>query len=176
MTILDGTVARRLDGGFVVAFDRLIGRPAEKVWAALTDPKILANWLGEVQVDLRVGGEFIIRFRQMSVVMTGTITALELNRLIEYSWHENYGMPGSVVRWEISAADPGCRLKLTHSFPPECVLNEIVGFAGGWHAFLDAIPTAVDGNFAPYADEKALDAGYRQRSLGDAARDEGAAF
>ena len=49
MTILDGTVARRLDGGFVVAFDRLIGRPAEKVWAALTDPKILADWLGEVQ-------------------------------------------------------------------------------------------------------------------------------
>ncbi|HEY3654619.1 MAG TPA: SRPBCC family protein [Steroidobacteraceae bacterium] len=175
MTMLDGTVLRK-DGGYVVAFDRLIDRPAEKIWAALTDPKILANWLGDVEVDLRVGGAYIIRFRKMSVVMVGTITGLEPGRLIEYSWLENYGMPGSVVRWEISPADRGCRLRLAHSFPPECALNEIVGFAGGWHAFLDVIPTAADGVFAPYGDEKALDAGYRQRYLGDAARDEGAAF
>jgi uncharacterized protein YndB with AHSA1/START domain len=176
MIELDGTVERRQNGGFVVAFDRPIDRSAETVWAALTDPKILANWLGDVEVDLRVGGAFIIRFRRMTVVMTGTITALESGRLIEYSWRENYGMPESAVRWEILPANTGCRLKLIHSFPPECVLNEIVGFAGGWHAFLDAIPVAADGVFVPYADEKALDAGYRKRLLGDAARDEGAEF
>src|ERR1700730_12389097 len=128
MMSLDGSVQKTADGGFVVAFDRPIDRPGAKVWAALTDPKILANWLGDVEVDLRVGGAYIIRFRKMTVVMTGRITALEAGRLIEYSWRENYGMPASAVRWEILPTSTGCRLKLTHSFPAECVLKEIIGF------------------------------------------------
>jgi DNA-binding transcriptional ArsR family regulator len=63
MTTLDGEVTRNADGGLVVAFDRTLDRSPTKVWAALTDPRILANWLGEVEVDLRVGGAFVIRFR-----------------------------------------------------------------------------------------------------------------
>ena len=56
MTPLDGSVSKTQDGGFVVAFDRLIEQPPARVWAALTDPKVLANWLGDVEVDPRVGG------------------------------------------------------------------------------------------------------------------------
>ena len=165
MTPLDGSVCKTEDGGFIVAFDRHIERPPAKVWTALTDPKILANWLGEVELDLRIGGPFIIRFRGMSVVMTGQISALEPGRMLEYTWTENYGMPSSKLRLEISPADTGCRLKLSHTFTPECALNEIVGFAGGWHAFLDAIPAAADGKFVEYANESSLEAGYRARYL-----------
>lgn len=163
MTPLDGSVQKTPDGGFIVAFDRPIGRPAAKVWAALTDPKVLANWLGDVELELRLGGAYIIRFRKMSVVMTGHITALDPGRLLEYTWSENYGMPTSKVRWEVSPTDTGCRLKLSHTFTSESVLSEIIGFAGGWHALLDAIPVAADGTFVEYADEKDLDAGYRAR-------------
>jgi len=77
MTSLDGSVRKTEDGGFIVAFDRLIERSPAKVWAALTDPKVLANWLGDVELDLRIGGPFIIRFRRMSVVMTGQVPPLE---------------------------------------------------------------------------------------------------
>jgi uncharacterized protein YndB with AHSA1/START domain len=165
MTTLDGEVTRNADGGLVVAFDRTLDRSPTKVWAALTDPRILANWLGEVEVDLRVGGAFVIRFRELAVVMTGKITALESERLIEYSWREKHDMPASRVRWEIVPLAPGCRLRLAHTFPPECTLGEIISFAGGWHAFLDAIARASDGTFVPYADEQALAAGYRERYL-----------
>jgi uncharacterized protein YndB with AHSA1/START domain len=176
MTTLDGSVRKTEGGGFIVAFDRLIERPPAKVWAALTDPKVLADWLGDAELDLRIGGPFIIRFRRRSVVMTGQITALEPGRVLEYTWSENYGMPASKVRWEVSPADTGCRLKLSHTFTSECVLNEIVGFAGGWHALLDAIAAAADGKFVEYADEKELDAGYRARYLDKPDKETSAAF
>jgi uncharacterized protein YndB with AHSA1/START domain len=176
MTQLDGSVRKTEDGGFIVAFDRLMDRPPAKVWAALTDPKLLANWLGDVELDLRTGGPFIIRFRRMSVVMTGQITALDPGRMLEYTWSENWGMPTSKVKWEVSPADRGCRVKLSHNFTSECVLDEVVGFAGGWHAFLDAIPIAADGKFVEYADEKALDAGYRARYVSKPDKERSAAF
>jgi uncharacterized protein YndB with AHSA1/START domain len=176
MTQLDGRVERTESGGFVVAFDRLIEQPPESVWAAITDPKVLVNWLGEVETDCTVGGPFIIRFRNMSVVMSGRITALEPGRLIEYSWLENYGRPESIVRWEVSPAGTGCRLKLTHRFSPEFVLNEIIGFAGGWHRFLDAIPLAATGAFVPYQEEESVAAGYRKRYAGDGALEERGQF
>jgi hypothetical protein len=95
-----------------------------------------------VEVDLRVGGAYIIRFRQLSVVMTGSITALELGRLLEYGWLENYGLPASKVRWEISLAEGSCRLKLSHTFSRECVLNEIVGFSRCRDSVRDSRPQA----------------------------------
>ncbi len=34
----------------------------DDLWSALTDPPRLARWLGEVEGDLRLGGEFRARF------------------------------------------------------------------------------------------------------------------
>jgi len=34
----------------------------EDVWSALTDPRRLARWIGEVEGDLRLGGEFAFVF------------------------------------------------------------------------------------------------------------------
>lgn len=167
---LDGTYEKRADGFHVVRFDRFIERPPAKVWAAISDSAMLKNWLGEVDVEPRIGGKFIIHFRELKVVMTGRITAIEPERVIEYSWLENYGMPQSIVRWEIVPAPGGCRLTLAHTFPPESALTDVVGFLGGWHAFLDVIPGAVDGKFMPYqsVEERQLDAQYRATYTGSA--------
>jgi uncharacterized protein YndB with AHSA1/START domain len=162
---LDGNAERDAEGGWVVSFDRRIERAPEAIWSVLTDPQRLANWLGDVEVDLRVGGAFVIRFRKMTVVMTGKITALEPGRLIEYSWLESHDMRASVVRWEIVPDAGGCRLKLTHRFPAEFQLKDLTSFLGGWHAFLNAIPIATDGTFVPYANESELEKGYRGRFL-----------
>lgn len=174
---LDGSVERAEDGGWVVAFDRLLDKPPEKVWSVLTEPRRLANWLGDVDVDLRIGGAFVIRFRQMPVTMTGQITALEPGRVIEYSWLENNPrMPASKVRWEIVPAPGGCRLRLTHCFPAGCALEDLTPFMGGWHAFFNAIPVAAEDTFVPYADEKELEAGYRRRYVEEEKLDERALF
>jgi len=171
--MLDGSLERTADGGHIVSFERVMDRPPERIWSTLTEPARLAKWLGDVEVDLRVGGAFVIRFHQPqrpadpapgeTAVMTGQITVLEPPRLIEYTWLEGSGMPSSLVRWEIVPLESGCRLKLTHRFPPGCAVKDLTSFLGGWHAFLDAIPSAAEGVFVPYADETELAAGYRRR-------------
>jgi uncharacterized protein YndB with AHSA1/START domain len=162
--MIDGTYRVTESGEHEVRFDRRYGQPTGKVWAALTEPKVLANWLGDIEIEPRVGGKYIIHFRAPeTVVMTGTITAFEPERLLAYTWLENYGMPQSHIRWELSPDGAGCRLILTHRYPPGCERKDILPFLGGWHAFLDAIERASRGEFVPYQDEKPIAAQYREK-------------
>ena len=52
-----GTV-RDLDGVGVVRLEDRLAARADDVWRALTDRALLAEWLGTVEGDLAVGGEF----------------------------------------------------------------------------------------------------------------------
>ena len=47
------------------------------VWAALTDPRRLADWLGDVEGDLRLGGEFRARFFASEWEGTGRVDVCE---------------------------------------------------------------------------------------------------
>ena len=171
---VDGKLTRQSDGGHVVTFDRLIDRPVAKVWAALTDERVLKNWLGDVEVDLRIGGTLAIQFREIAVTMTGTITALEPERLLEYTWFEENGLPQSLLRWELTPAGGGCSLKLIHSFPPGVKVRDLVGFLGGWEAYLNVFLRGADGEFVPYSDqnEGEIAAGYRARYAAELAQEE----
>ena len=53
---------RSADGKGVVRMQDRFGTDIDDVWSALTDPSRLARWLGEVEGDLRLGGEFRARF------------------------------------------------------------------------------------------------------------------
>jgi uncharacterized protein YndB with AHSA1/START domain len=54
-------------------FDTDIG----DLWSALTDPRRLARWLGEVEGDLRLGGEFRARFLASGWEGTGHVEACQ---------------------------------------------------------------------------------------------------
>src|SRR5262245_56109961 len=49
----------------------------DDLWSALTDPGRLARWMGEVEGDLRVGGEFRARFFASGWEGTGRVDACE---------------------------------------------------------------------------------------------------
>jgi uncharacterized protein YndB with AHSA1/START domain len=49
----------------------------DDVWSALTDPRRLARWLGEVEGDLRLGGEYRARFFASGWEGTGRVEACE---------------------------------------------------------------------------------------------------
>lgn len=166
--MLDGALTTHADGSHDVRFTRVIPKAPEKVWAALTEPSLLRNWLGEVEIEPRVGGHFVLHFRESTDVMRGLISAFEPPRVIEYSWIETNFAP-CVVRWELAAHPEGCLLTLTHAAPPEAGKSDVIGYLGGWHAFLDALPGGVDGAFIP-ADKEGwarLDAGYRDKFAPD---------
>ena len=49
----------------------------DDLWSALTDPRRLARWLGEVEGDLRLGGEFRAHFFASGWEGTGRVEACE---------------------------------------------------------------------------------------------------
>ncbi|MDQ1695338.1 MAG: hypothetical protein QOJ03_691 [Frankiaceae bacterium] len=53
---------RSVDGMGVVQIAARFDTDIDDVWSALTDPTRLVRWLGELEGDLRAGGEFSARF------------------------------------------------------------------------------------------------------------------
>jgi uncharacterized protein YndB with AHSA1/START domain len=49
---------RSVDGTGVVRMEDRFDTDIDDLWSALTDPHRLARWLGEVDGDLRQGGEY----------------------------------------------------------------------------------------------------------------------
>jgi uncharacterized protein YndB with AHSA1/START domain len=47
-----------VDGKGVVRMEDALDADVDEVWSALTDPARLARWYGEVEADLRPGGEY----------------------------------------------------------------------------------------------------------------------
>lgn len=53
---------RSVDGKGVVRMQDRFDTDIDDLWSAITDPSRLARWLGEVEGDLRLGGEFRARY------------------------------------------------------------------------------------------------------------------
>ena len=68
---------RSADGKAVVRVEDRFGTDIDDLWSALTDPRRLARWLGEVEGDLRLGGEFRARFFASGWEGTGRVEACE---------------------------------------------------------------------------------------------------
>jgi len=124
-----------------ILFERHLPGPIERVWAYLTDPKLLATWFSGGAVADRVGGD--VRF---GIGATGRITIYEPPHVLEYTWSEEEAsvgpVAGALVRWELFPEGSGARLTLTHSRLPE---NEVLAHGAGWHAFLQRLAACLDG-------------------------------
>jgi uncharacterized protein YndB with AHSA1/START domain len=68
---------RSADGNGIVRMEDRFDTDIDDVWSALTDPLRLARWLGEVEGDLRLGGEFRARFFASGWEGTGRVEECE---------------------------------------------------------------------------------------------------
>ncbi|MGZ5961619.1 MAG: SRPBCC family protein [Rhizomicrobium sp.] len=168
-----GIITRTKDGGYVLTYERKLDKPPAQVWAALTDPAILKRWLDRSDVDLRVGGKFVIYFFDGKETMSGVIQALEHERLVEYTWNEEDN-PESVVRWTIVPEGDGCRLTLIHILPRGSGAGLVIELGGGWHSILDNLASGLRGVQVVYDEPKlrALEAQYRELFVNSAAPNE----
>ena len=71
---------RSADGKGVVRMEDRFGTDIDDLWSALTDPRRLARWIGDVEGDLRLGGEFRFRFFASGSAGTGRVEACESPR------------------------------------------------------------------------------------------------
>lgn len=136
-----GTVERH-GGRSVLRFERRLAHPVERVWAALTEPAQLREWLGDAEVELVEGGRFTVRWLNTGpggghVVMHATVTALDPPRLLEVA-----GDPHGVLRWELRP-DRGSTL-LTFTDTLRAGGSPAMALAG-WHLHLDLLAEALAG-------------------------------
>ena len=68
---------RSADGKGIVRMEDRFDTGIDDLWSALTDPRRLARWLGEVEGDLRRGGDFRARFLASGWEGTGHVEACE---------------------------------------------------------------------------------------------------
>src|SRR5919201_6323215 len=68
---------RSAEGKGIVRMENRFETHVDDLWSAFTDPRRLARWLGEVEGDLRLGGEFRARFFSSGWEGTGRVEACE---------------------------------------------------------------------------------------------------
>jgi uncharacterized protein YndB with AHSA1/START domain len=137
-----GHLRRESEGRVAVHFERLYDYRQEELWAALTEPEQLSGWLGEAEVDLRVGGRIVIRFGDSNEeIASGTIHELDPPRVLEYDW-TFLGESDSVLRVELEPRGEGTLLILDHR---RLTPSVAVGYSAGWHAHLDRLEGLVRG-------------------------------
>jgi uncharacterized protein YndB with AHSA1/START domain len=68
---------RSAEGKGVVRVEDRFDAHVDDVWSARTDPRRLARWLGEVEGDLRLGGEFRAHFFASGWEGSGRVEACE---------------------------------------------------------------------------------------------------
>jgi uncharacterized protein YndB with AHSA1/START domain len=91
------------DGKGVVRMEDRFDTDIDDVWSALTDPGRLARWLGEVEGDLRLGGEYRFRFFASGSEGTGRVEACEPPRRLLLA--HGLGQPHVQVIEAMLAAD-----------------------------------------------------------------------
>ena len=68
---------RSVDGRGIVRLEHRLDADIDHLWSVLTDPRHLVQWLGEVEGDLRQGGEFRARFFASGWEGTGLVEVCE---------------------------------------------------------------------------------------------------
>jgi len=73
---ISGTL-RSADGKGVVRIEGTLDAPIATAWAALTDPSRLVRWYGDIEGDLRLGGEYRAHLFSSGWEGTGRVEACE---------------------------------------------------------------------------------------------------
>jgi uncharacterized protein YndB with AHSA1/START domain len=135
-----GTI-ERADGYYEARLQRFIEHEQEAVWAMLTDPARMVEWLAPGVIELRKGGSAKLDFADSGIVIDSSVSEFEAPRLLEYSW-SGPGEPLRPLRWETEAVENGTRLTLTLRSPED---EDIARTCAGWEAHLMMLMAAIEG-------------------------------
>ena len=142
------------DDALQVAFHRHYKKPIEKVWAAVTTPERLADWLAKAEIEMKVGGRVHFNWNETHQ-MEGRVVALDPPNTFAWTW--NLDDRETLVRFDLKADGDGCWLTLTHSgLSPRDGRGS--GVRAGWHAHLEGIPDAMEGRATPWSVKMAREA------------------
>lgn len=131
MTLLDNTLKAQTD---TLSFELDLRHSPQKVWRALTEPALLAEWLlPVVGLKLELGAAFNFQSQPMpgwDGRVSCKMLEIEAQQTLSYAWV--VGEMDTVVTFSITPTPTGTRLNVVHSgFKPEQKQN-FGGARYGW--------------------------------------------
>ena len=133
-----------------VVFHRHYAKPIEKVWAAITAPERLADWLADAEIEMKPGGTIRLNWNKGSNTMEGRVLVCEPPTSFAWTWP--LGGRETTVRFDLRPDGDGCWLTLTHS---DVTPKTSGGVRAGWHAHLEGLPDAIEGRPTAWATKNA---------------------
>lgn len=118
-----------------VIVERELPVPPEKLWRALTQPHLIADWLMQNDFAATTGHRF--RFTADWGSVDCRVLTVEENRMLSYSWAA-MGLD-SVVTFTLSPTRTGTHLKLEQTGFKPGMAQAYGGARIGWNNFLDRL-------------------------------------
>jgi uncharacterized protein YndB with AHSA1/START domain len=106
------------------------------VWEALTDERLLSEWLAD-EVELEPVEGSPARFRTSDEEREGTVVRVEEGRLLAFTWSREGELP-SEVELTVDAVAAGSRVVVVE----RAIAGPVAQAAGGWGGRLGALSRA----------------------------------
>ena len=129
-----------------VVIERDIAHPPEKIWRALTEPHLIAEWLMKNDFRPDIGHRFNLT-GEWGGVLDCEVLDIEPHRTLSYSWNFTHDDAAfdlrSIVTFTLTPTAAGTHLRVEQSgFRPE--QKQASGGAKlGWQQFLEKLETLV---------------------------------
>lgn len=123
-----------------VVVERMFAAPPEKLWRALTQPHLIAEWLMPNDFRPDAGHSFTLRNTprpDVNVVIDCTVIAVEPPRTLSYSWSA-YGLD-SIVTFTLTPTPTGTLLRMEQAGFRADQQQAFAGARAGWRMFLDGL-------------------------------------
>jgi uncharacterized protein YndB with AHSA1/START domain len=133
---------RSADGKGIVHIEVRVGADIGDLWSALTDPGRLARWYGQVEGDLRPGGEFRARVLASGWEGTGRVDACEPPRRLLVTSKEADAPDEDVIEATLTADSGQTILVLNQRGLP---LDQLAAYGAGLQVHVEDLAAHIAG-------------------------------
>lgn len=123
-----------------VVVEREFAHPPERVWRALTQPELLADWL--MQSDFRLEIGHVFSFSAEWGAIDCRVEKIEPLKTLSYTW--SAFDVATVVTFTLEPTSAGTLLRMEQSGFRSDQKQALGGAKGGWTAFFDNLQNTLD--------------------------------
>ncbi|WP_455361304.1 SRPBCC domain-containing protein [Streptomyces sp. SYSU K21746] len=144
-TVAYGTSETRDGDHHVLRYELHLPHPAQRIWAAVTTPEGLREWLAAAdELEHHIGGAVALRWLNTdaegrSTVATGTVTAWDPEHVAEYT----VSVHGR-IRFHLEAVGTDSTV-VRFTNERRATEAELLDCLAGWHSHLEYLADALDG-------------------------------
>jgi uncharacterized protein YndB with AHSA1/START domain len=128
----------------------------EKVWQALTSAEFSRKYFfgNSVEVDLRVGGAYVVRTPDGALHISGEVVECDPPRKLTFTFNVNWPallerLRPTLVSYEIEAIGEVVKLTLIQSHDRPLSEDILAGGRQGWPAILSSLKSVLETGHAP---------------------------